>query len=683
MQLRRIVTEFPRIEPVAYAFTYADTDTYEQELDEWFTYSEIERLRLQAARQTFERRWKKFEGRSWTDVVTERQAAFMRREVAGLQSSNLNRRLKSLQTLLHVALGVWDETAGTHDPTGIDSNSSPTGEQKRRKTSATASQIEGIKHGVRLLTECGAIYHVFDLMRRTFDKIWNDEGAQSFEAEIAQWQHELHNVMTILYFMVETTRFHSEDFLATSKELLGLRPRLVDYLIMVTAKLRWDDTNELPFTRIFVLLWKSILFTFGGIPSVEIVRKAVVENSADTDAELITASPLDYHMFRQEITSKYPAYIPPKPIIPLDQDATSLLPHLPNHPSRNANGNNGILPPPSTVHSGAGSILHQPVHIATPAPSPPPSPAVGNKPGKKQNYQTNQNFPFMYPPLDATSNSAGGKGGAGTQAALVGRKWDGSDIPKSILEAGELFSRRTRMSRATRQLWEEREAFLRSERGWDDKLSKGEKDDADIDDLDLDEDIETKLKKLKLLDGDDGKEEKKVPKGVVEVDHGPRPETLPADVKAKLEAVEEFYAFCLPHLQSVVIVLLKAVLANVTALLMQPMQLPPQSALQANGAGPQRRPPEPMNPTAPVPVEVSELSNEDLNALRTREITGKAVSGIILILLKWFKVSHILKFEYLTQLLLDSNYMPLILKLFAHQDVDKSVDSNADRIELR
>jgi hypothetical protein len=154
-------------------------------------------------------------------------------------------------------------------------------------------------------------------------------------------------------------------------------------------------------------------------------------------------------------------------------------------------------------------------------------------------------------------------------------------------------------------------------------------------------------------------------------------------VKAKLEAVEEFYAFCLPHLQSVVIVLLKAVLANVTALLMQPMQLPPQSALQANGAGPQRRPPEPMNPTAPVPVEVSELSNEDLNALRTREITGKAVSGIILILLKWFKVSHILKFEYLTQLLLDSNYMPLILKLFAHQDVDKSVDSTADRIELR
>ena len=75
----------------------------------------------------------------------------------------------------------------------------------------------------------------------------------------------------------------------------------------------------------------------------------------------------------------------------------------------------------------------------------------GGKGGKKQNYQTNQNFPFMYPPLDATSNSAGGKGIAGLQDLLVGRKWEGSDIPASILEAGELFSRRVRMTRATSQ----------------------------------------------------------------------------------------------------------------------------------------------------------------------------------------------------------------------------------------
>lgn len=44
--------------------------------------------------------------------------------------------------------------------------------------------------------------------------------------------------------------------------------------------------------------------------------------------------------------------------------------------------------------------------------------------------------------------------------------------------------------------------------------------------------------------------------------------------------------------------------------------------------------------------------------------------------------SDVLKFEFLTQLLLDSNYLPLILKLFAHQEPDKVVDSVIDRNEL-
>lgn len=91
---------------------------------------------------------------------------------------------------------------------------------------------------------------------------------------------------------------------------------------------------------------------------------------------------------------------------------------------------------------------------------------------------------------------------------------------------------------------------------------------------------------------------------------------------------------------------------------------------------------------------------EELNALRSREITTKAVSGVLLILLKWFKLSRgcfkvpiwvvefsdkysdILKYEYMTQLLLDANYLPLVLKLFAHQDIDRAVDQKNDREDL-
>jgi hypothetical protein len=43
----------------------------------------------------------------------------------------------------------------------------------------------------------------------------------------------------------------------------------------------------------------------------------------------------------------------------------------------------------------------------------------------------------------------------------------------------------------------------------------------------------------------------------------------------------------------------------------------------------------------------------------------------------------ILKFEYMTQLLLDSNYLPLLLKMFIHQDVDKAVAQKNDREDQR
>jgi hypothetical protein len=102
-----------------------------------------------------------------------------------------------------------------------------------------------------------------------------------------------------------------------------------------------------------------------------------------------------------------------------------------------------------------------------------------------------------------------------------------------------------------------------------------------------------------------------------------------------------------------VIVLLKAVLANVTALITQPITTQPQQQnglqpgyqsevnLRNNGAG-QRRPvhaQESQNPPQPAMFDVRDLPVDELEALRQREITLKAVSGILLVLLKWFKVS--------------------------------------------
>lgn len=141
----------------------------------------------------------------------------------------------------------------------------------------------------------------------------------------------------------------------------------------------------------------------------------------------------------------------------------------------------------------------------------------------------------MYPPLDATSNSAGGKGPAGLQDILVGRKWEGSDIPASILEAGELFSTRVRMTRATRQLWEEREKFLKFDRGWD-PTHDDDVDDLDLESLGVGEDDEVDDEKLLAkIEARTAKTESP------EIDYGPDPENLDPKIKRRLEAVETLY----------------------------------------------------------------------------------------------------------------------------------------------
>ncbi len=216
------------------------------------------------------------------------------------------------------------------------------------------------------------------------------------------------------------------------------------------------------------------MILFGGIEDVERAKASFQDKETkETDKRgqpVITASPLDYHLFRQEISSKYPAFNPPPPLFPLEPENNSILPPLYKTTSK-FTGANAFSSGFAALNGTGVSILHQPVHIATPAPSPPPSPAgPGGKGGKKQNYQTNQLFPFLYPPLDESSNDLGGKGTTDLQDALVGRKWEGSDIPASILEAAELFARRMRATRAMKQMWEERVEFMKYERGWEDPI---------------------------------------------------------------------------------------------------------------------------------------------------------------------------------------------------------------------
>ena len=221
--------------------------------------------------------------------------------------------------------------------------------------------------------------------------------------------------------------------------------------------------------------------TFGGLKDVEAIKRTLDDQVKSTDDESqphITASPLDYHLFRQEITSKYPAFNPPQPLFPFESESTSMVPPLQERPNLEKS-TDGIGP--ASVNGNGSSIFHQPVHIATPAPSPPPSPAgPGGKGIKKQNYQTNQMFPFLYPPPDDSGDLLAVQGDQAIPDILVGKKWEGRDVPASILEAAEIFASRMKATRAMKQLWDERVQFMKYERGYTNSFNKapGPEDDT-------------------------------------------------------------------------------------------------------------------------------------------------------------------------------------------------------------
>ncbi|KAL4918091.1 hypothetical protein BDW62DRAFT_182345 [Aspergillus aurantiobrunneus] len=683
-QLRQLVQDMPRAEQPAYAFEYADSQPFSEEVEEWFQYSEFDRAMLLGMKTSFERLWSLFCGNqpsssprtSWLDAPSAMQKSFLSEVLDNLQDSEVIVRVETLEAVCYALTGVWAITAGKSAPE--DAEGAPLSFSEKDKPKSL--QILWMENNAKLIHECSGVQSLYGCFLRTFEKFRVSAPSEpnlttpgsTNPVSLAAAEREANLVLTAFYLIVEVARRQEtqEPRNTPLKDaIMALEPDLMVFLIEVIARLRWDDSANIPLTRIILLFWKCTLLFFGGSDSLKQAKDAMEpafegeKNDPTRRTPFLTASPLDYHNFRQEITSKYPAYNPPPPVIPLELENNSILPPLPQHPSRTYSSNglfSGVGP---SVSGGNGSILQQSVHIATPAPSPPPSPVgPGGKAGKKQNYQTNQNFPFMYPPLDDSSNDLGGKGTTETQDVLVGKKWDGSDVPASIIEAGKLFSTHVKMTRAMRQLWEEREHFMKYDRGWHAEEASATAFAHSGDEITED------LHDISLQD----KERRKS-------DVTRERQTDNEDVQKRLDAVEAFYTQALVHLQSIVIVFLKIILTNVSALVNNQGNAQTGSAGSESFNGVNGAPPSFNNDTGDINCDAT---IDELDNVRLREITGKAISGSLLLLLKWFKRSHIMKFEYMTQLLLDSNYLPLILKMFAHQEIDQAVAQRTDRAQL-
>jgi len=496
-QLKKLVNEMPKIEPAAYAFKYEDMACMEEEIDDLFGYSEDERAWLLRCQAIFAQRWQDFirheydtDGLAYETGEIDWRASdesdrvdFLKDIADNLFTSESVVDLECLECFIYVALGCWNETAGQEESnTSSDHNQQErtnkeddvVGEQNKYIDAQT--QIQCIKENVHLIVDTVGTNRILKALISSYNRKPRQEDVTELDEEPAsqdylnETKEALRACLTLTYLIVDVAvRDDAISAPSIRDRIVGGESNLLRFLTDWLVRSRWAPHGNTPGKKLLLLYWKTILLYFGKTQHLqEIAQTLSPLVKTEGDLPQITASPLDYHLFRQEIISKYPALNPPQPVFPYEPEHTSALPPFDESASRPFDeSRRSSMAGPAMLNGVSASIFHEPVHIATPAPSPPPTPALGpgGKSIKKQNYQTNQMFPLLYPPLEESSNKLGGKGTTALQDALAGRKWQGSDVPASILEAATLFSSRMRATRAMRQLWQEREHFLKHERG--------------------------------------------------------------------------------------------------------------------------------------------------------------------------------------------------------------------------
>ncbi|KAJ7507480.1 hypothetical protein B0H11DRAFT_2313278 [Mycena galericulata] len=648
-QLKQLVASMPKDKQWWYDYKYDDEDTVMNEIEEFYSYVEMPQVaeNLKA--------WEGSLPGEWTKSPLATRKAHVEVLLESLEHRNAEIRFTNARRLFYIVQGTFAETVSPeHQLHWIFENCKIVRSANGVSAIIEAMKIASSKHDLL----CGlsdteaAHFHISATEKADF---------------IEEVTTEISVYLGMLYHLVEIFKGH-DDF---ADELMSFEPPLPVYLFTVVSGLRDKSARGYPVKKLLLVLWKTLLSCCGGIRDHARVKKlarelAGLQTAVDGGEANIKSTPIDIETFRQETAVKYPTFTAPaqspsapplleiaapKPI-PITTtrlaQAYSPIPirHHYHHDDSDAAGlphgvpGGGQHPFHAQQQQGPGGHRGVP-QPATPAPTPPPP---SPKP-KKQQYQTDQSRPFLFP----FSRNRFDK--------------DARLVPFAVDEADKLYNRHMYVSLALAQMWRTREDCMTAESGLEHMPgSEGQFESSTF--ISKDPDAAEPLPDIALLDA-------KIAEATKAMEEGDPNEKRKAKERKedlmRLKRVEQIYSAVLPVLSGWVLVLLKLLLATVSA--STNMQPPPSSASNVfppGVASPQDQP-SPPPPTS-----------DEIDVTRHREITSKAVSAILLLVLKWFKVSHIMKFHHLGQHLLDTNCLLLILKMFSLQDLAAIVVSKAD-----
>lgn len=433
------------------------------------------------------------------------------------------------------------------------------------------------------------------------------------------WRNNYFKILTMIYFILCI-------YLETQTASTDLRKMLAEDDLMtdiMTCLLnwRWRPQPSYKVKNLLLIFYKLVLIELGDNSDLNETKQFMKElHGYNTKVGLEEGkqkcNPLDYFTFKEDIRDKFPLSVVKKDIadklsgISLESpeaEKDNIESQYEFFMALNAHSDslsNCIENPrPNKTHYLQSQLPSQTLHIATPVPSPPQRPSDYLSGGEKIKKLYQLNQSMPFV-YPVNSDFA---------------------TPKAVEEADKIMKDSLYVDYKERQLWQERSKFMAQERGFTDEYNKSNN-----------------------VTSNDAVKWKNIL------------EQFPSKRKQiqSLQRVEDFYRKNLSRFPSLIQIFIEAIKANKFEfdLNIAECELNPKSSYFSNNDGSDKK----------LENEVHHVIMQELEVVKVKEITLKAVSGIVLKLLQWFKTSHALKFNFLASIVFELDFFNFFVDYFSN-----------------
>lgn len=497
-------------------------------------------------------------------------------------------------------------------------------------------QLHNIKRNNKVLFKMGIIKKLTDIITKFIDDRINlDTMCEESPALPKDVEANYFTVLTLFYFIINVIlQDENKESMRSLRHMLK-ESDVISKFIEFMEHWKWKHNRSYRTRYQIMIVWKLILIEMGDSSHISNVNEFLIDlhgiknkKGKDLPDNKLTCSPLDYFTFREDLMDRFPLYkeggdLPNKDVFQfgtlketLDEETSSIDDDYQYFMAMNSHSNSlsNLIenPRPNRSHTILSQLPAQTVHIATPVPSPPSTPSDYMSGGEKIRKLYQINQGMPF----------------------IYPKADEVEVPHAIKEASEILKTSVYESYSNKQLWNERQKFMIQERGYINEYE--ENTSYQFNEFEYSEDLYEKY-----------------PDKIDEIE--------------SLLRVESFYKTNLVRLHSMVQIFIETIKSNRFDynLNFAEWELNPDTSFLHNNKTNDKE----------TKSNIDFILMQQLEVLNIKEITLKASSSIIHLLLKWFKINHVLKYYYFSSILFDQQYFSVVLdymtKTFNNSDLQE------------